>query len=225
MRARIVERLGQSGPTVSETVARLERDGLFVMPDGKHIEFTERGRELAADVMRRHRVSERLLQDVLGMPLPQVHAEACRWEHALSDDVAKRIYEHLGRPESDPFGNPIPLHGTADADPAAVSESGLIALSEVPLTDGEPQAVQVARFAEVLQFDAEQIELFESVGMLPGADIILRGMVADELLVDIDARQGVGKLAKMFPVSESKNLACRFLWLRKFSCMRRKLIN
>jgi len=85
MRARIAERLGQSGPTVSQTVARMERDGLLTVEGDRHLELTPRGREYAVQVMRKHRIAECLLVDVLGMPLEEVHLEACRWEHVMSE--------------------------------------------------------------------------------------------------------------------------------------------
>ena len=90
LRARIVERLGQSGPTVSQTVARMERDGLLVVSDDRHLELTDTGRARAIAVMRKHRLAERLLVDVIGLRWDLVHAEACRWEHVISDEVEQR---------------------------------------------------------------------------------------------------------------------------------------
>ena len=89
MRARIAERLGQSGPTVSQTVARMERDGLLVVRDDRQVDLTDAGRELATRVMRRHRVAECMLVDILGMDPADVHAEACRWEHVMSDEIGR----------------------------------------------------------------------------------------------------------------------------------------
>ena len=111
MRARITERLAQSGPTVSETVARMERDGLVVVSGDRHLELTVAGREAATRVMRKHRIAECMLVEVIGMPWEDVHAEACRWEHVMSDAVERRMLEILGNPTVSPFGNPIPgLH-------------------------------------------------------------------------------------------------------------------
>ena len=84
MRARLVERLGVSAPTVSETVARLEREGFLALDDRRVVRLTERGRQSATGVMRRHRLAERLLVDVLQVPWHQVHEEAHRLEHAIS---------------------------------------------------------------------------------------------------------------------------------------------
>ena len=87
LRARIAERLDQSGPTVSQTVSRMERDGLLHVAGDRHLELTDKGRALAIAVMRKHRLAERLLVDVIGLPWEEVHAEACRWEHVMSEDV------------------------------------------------------------------------------------------------------------------------------------------
>ncbi len=87
LRARIAERLGHSGPTVSQTVARMERDGLVVVSGDRHLELTELGQAKATRVMRKHRLAERLLTDVIGLEWSYVHEEACRWEHVMSEQV------------------------------------------------------------------------------------------------------------------------------------------
>ena len=108
LRARIAERLEQSGPTVSQTVSRMERDGLLHVAGDRHLELTDKGRALAVSVMRKHRLAERLLVDVIGLPWEEVHAEACRWEHVMSEDVERRLVQVLDNPTTSPFGNPIP---------------------------------------------------------------------------------------------------------------------
>src|SRR5262249_54706399 len=117
-RARIAERLRQSGPTVSQTVARMERGGLVVLEGDRHLALTghgmEHGRELAIALMRKHRVAEMMLVNVIGLPYEEAHEEACRWEHVMSEAVEKRVYELLGRPTRSPYGNPIP--GLAELD-------------------------------------------------------------------------------------------------------------
>ena len=85
LRARIAERLHQSGPTVSQTVARMERDGLLTVEGDRHLALTELGRTHAVAVMRKHRLAELLLVNVIGMPYEEAHDEACRWEHVMSD--------------------------------------------------------------------------------------------------------------------------------------------
>ena len=95
LRARIAERLDQSGPTVSQTVARMERDGLIIVEHDRSLSLTPHGRELATSVMRKHRLAERLLTDVLGLDLSKVHAEACRWEHVMSEEVERKLIDVL----------------------------------------------------------------------------------------------------------------------------------
>ncbi|WP_448071004.1 metal-dependent transcriptional regulator [Georgenia yuyongxinii] len=108
LRARIAERLGHSGPTVSQTVARMERDGLLVLTGNRQLRLTDEGRGRATKVMRKHRLAERLLTDVVGLDWPFVHEEACRWEHVMSERVERRLVALLGHPRVDPYGNPIP---------------------------------------------------------------------------------------------------------------------
>src|SRR6204780_3698385 len=124
LRARIAERLSQSGPTVSQTVARMERDGLL------HVAGD---RMLAMRVMRKHRLAECLLVSVIQMPWEEVHVEACRWEHVISESVARRLYELLGHPERCPHGNPIPgLAELAAAGALAPPEPEPSWLAELP---------------------------------------------------------------------------------------------
>src|SRR5262249_34011945 len=108
LRARIAERLSQSGPTVSETVARMERDGLLRVEDGRKLALTETGRMLSTRVMRKHRLAECLLVSVIGLPWEEVHIEACRWEHVISDSVERRLAVLLNYPVRCPHGNVIP---------------------------------------------------------------------------------------------------------------------
>ncbi len=124
LRARIAERLEQSGPTVSQTVARMERDGLVHVAGDRHLELTPEGRGKAVSVMRKHRLAELLLVNVIGMPYEEAHEEACRWEHVMSEAVEAKVYELLGRPTRSPYGNPIPgLSGLNDNETSA-AQSG-----------------------------------------------------------------------------------------------------
>src|SRR3954467_7196421 len=131
LRARIAERLHQSGPTVSQTVARMERDGLVTVEGDRHLVLTEEGRVTAGAVMRKHRLAELLLVNVIGLPYEEAHDEACRWEHVMSDSVEKKVYALLNKPTRSPYGNPIPgldaLGETAapSADAAAKPERNL----------------------------------------------------------------------------------------------------
>lgn len=177
LRARIVERLGQSGPTVSETVSRMERSGLVSMGRGREIDFTEEGRHYAIRVMRRHRLVERLLQDVIKLDWPHLHDEACRWEHVVSDDVAERIDALLGHPEADPFGNPIPAAGESAIH--NVREAGLKSVMEV-----EPGGEYVIeRLAESVQLDLDILSMFSDEGLVPGVKITVDVIGSDSAIV------------------------------------------
>src|SRR5271166_7209860 len=108
LRARIAERLTQSGPTVSQTVARMERDGLLHVAGDRQLSLSDVGRTLATRVMRKHRLAECLLVGVIELPWEEVHIEACRWEHVISESVERRLFELLGYPVRCPHGNVIP---------------------------------------------------------------------------------------------------------------------
>lgn len=170
LRARIAERLGQSGPTVSQTVARMERDGLLTVSGDRHLELTLRGREYATQVMRKHRIAECLLVEVLGLPLEEVHTEACRWEHVMSESVERRILEMLGSPTESPFGNPIPgldalVPGLASAAPSP-SWMPLDAAAGV-----DTLRVTVRRIGEPAQVEADTVALLRRAGVVPGATV------------------------------------------------------
>ena len=128
LRARISERLGHSGPTVSQTVGRMERDGLVVVTEDRSLELTDLGRQKAIDVMRKHRLAERLLSDVIGLDWAYVHDEACRWEHVMSEQVERRLVELLDHPTESPYGNPIPGLDQLGDVPALTFESGVVGL-------------------------------------------------------------------------------------------------
>ena len=113
LRARIAERLGQTGPTVSQTVARMERDGLLTVEGDRHLQLTDQGRVLATRVMRKHRLAECLLVDVIGLDWEDVHPEACRWEHVMSEEVERRLLELLAPPDHLALRQPDPGAGGA----------------------------------------------------------------------------------------------------------------
>lgn len=174
LRARIAERLSQSGPTVSQTVARMERDGLVVVSGDRHLELTAFGRATATRVMRRHRLAECLLVDVLKLPWEDVHAEACRWEHVMSEMVERRLLEVLGHPTVSPYGNPIP--GLDELEPDTAHEE-VDASRLIPLPDAvepTPRRVIVRRIAEPLQDDAAAIATLRRIGAVPGAVVMIR---------------------------------------------------
>ncbi len=176
LRARIAERLHQSGPTVSQTVGRMERDGLLTIEGDRHLELTDEGRRLATRVMRKHRLAERLLTDVIGLDWEHVHAEACRWEHVMSETVERRLLEILDHPTVSPYGNPIP--GLAELGEGALQEEFLDGVEPVgAVADGTDQQVVVCRIAEPIQTEELMVAL-RRVGAQPGQVVtVTRGAV------------------------------------------------
>ncbi|ROO91287.1 DtxR family iron (metal) dependent repressor [Actinocorallia herbida] len=170
LRARIAERLSQSGPTVSQTVARMERDGLLRVEGDRHLVLTESGRELAVRVMRKHRLAECLLVNVIGLPWEDVHAEACRWEHVMSEQVEARLVALLDNPTACPHGNPIPgleeLGGRA-----AASAEPVTAMTTAATRDG--QAAVIRRIGEQVQADHDQMLKLKQIGIQPGREVTL----------------------------------------------------
>lgn len=175
LRARIAERLHQSGPTVSQTVARMERDGLLRVENDRHLVMTDEGRRLATHVMRKHRLAERLLVDVIGLPWEDVHIEACRWEHVISEAVEERLVGLLNAPSVCPHGNPIP----------GLDELGLEGYAPEPFTDDSivpmidaasntETTVTVRRISEQLQPDADIMLTLRKSGVRPGQEVVLR---------------------------------------------------
>ena len=206
MRARIAERLGQSGPTVSQTVGRMQRDGLLVVSDDRHLEFTPAGHAAAVRVMRKHRLAECLLVQILGLAWEEAHAEACRWEHVISETVEQRIVELLDHPTASPYGNPIP--GLGELLPGAPSPESPHEES-VPLARAagiEPSQVMVLRIAEPIQDDPQAMAALRRVGGMPGATLtvqatatgvaIASGEQAAELPFSIAAHVIVHRAAK-----------------------------
>lgn len=175
LRARIAERLEQSGPTVSETVARMERDGLLHVGTDRTISLTESGERLATRVMRKHRLAECMLVEIIGIPWEDVHPEACRWEHVMSDAVEQRVHALLGHPVTSPFGNPIPgldeLDGTAVPDMSA----NVVPLSSIEVAEGAAANVTVRRIDEPLQNDAPVLAGLARAGVRPGAVVNVTG--------------------------------------------------
>ena len=172
LRARIAERLRQSGPTVSQTVARMERDGLITVEGDRHLELTIEGRKQATSVMRKHRLAECLLVDVIGMEWEEVHIEACRWEHVMSDSVERRIAALLGAPTSCPHGNPIPGLDELGTLPAPEYGIGRLMTLEQAMADGSGTAV-VRRISEQIQPDAGVMRDLRSAGVQPGRTVRL----------------------------------------------------
>jgi DtxR family transcriptional regulator, iron-dependent repressor len=168
IQARIAERLGRSAPSVSEMLDRLIEDG-YVTREGRRLSLTESGRALAEKVVRKHRLAERLLVDVIGLEWHKVHREAGRWEHVISDDVEARLVELLGDPATCPHGNPIP--GSHSAAPAAVTR---------PLADvGVGERVRLLRISEEVELNLGSLTLLDDGGFIPGAVALVGGRDTD----------------------------------------------
>lgn len=165
LRARIVERLGHSGPTVSQTISRMERDGLVWVRSDRRLELSPKGREIAVSVMRKHRLAERLLVDVIGMDWASAHEEACRWEHVMSEAVEDRLLTLLDEPTRDPYGNRIPGDAAGQDDEVSL---------EIAARDRDTHRGVLVRIGEVLQAEPEYLEAFAAAGVVPGADVSFR---------------------------------------------------
>ncbi|MET3720864.1 MULTISPECIES: metal-dependent transcriptional regulator [unclassified Arthrobacter] len=192
LRARIAERLRHSGPTVSQTIGRMERDGLVVVSGDRHLELTGTGRKRATEVMRKHRLAERLLADVIGLDWAYVHEEACRWEHVMSERVERRIYELLDHPTESPYGNPIPGLAALGGKPS-VPEDGVINLVAAMLAYGPTSNVTVSRLAEPIQVEPELLVQLDEGGIRPGASVLLE-RVGEYISVRVPGIEGALEL-------------------------------
>ena len=179
MRARIVERLGVSAPSVSETVKRLEREGYVTLDGDRVLHLTGPGRAYATSMLRRHRLAEVLLVDILKVPWPQVHEEACRLEHAISDNLEQHLVALLGDPGVCPHGSPIP--GSAN-----VVETGpLQRLSSVPAGS----SCVVRRIDEHLQTLVVRMEELELARLLPGQEVLVGAAEDGQVHLTVDGVQ------------------------------------
>jgi DtxR family transcriptional regulator, iron-dependent repressor len=192
IRARLVERLGLSAAAVSEQVNRLVEQGYAELGDDRTLRLTESGRALAISIVRRHRLAERLLLDVIGLEWEKVHREADRWEHAISADVEAKLVELLGDPATCPHGNPIPgARHRGDPVPSVV------------LTQAVPGKVRVARISEKVEMDDDALALLAGAHLIPGSDAEVVRAGPDGVVVETDAgeRTVPAELAKLMYVS------------------------
>ncbi|MFJ1703506.1 metal-dependent transcriptional regulator [Kitasatospora sp. NPDC088346] len=183
MRARIAERLEQSGPTVSQTVGRMERDGLLQVAGDRHLELTAEGRRLAVRVMRKHRIAECLLVDVIGLEWEQVHEEACRWEHVMSETVERKVLAMLGHPTQSPYGNPIPgLDELGDTKAEGEGFDAALTTLEALAVGEHGTTVVVRRIGEPIQTDGELMLTLRRAGVRPGAVVQVTAGLAGVLV-------------------------------------------
>ncbi len=185
LRARISERLGHSGPTVSQTVGRMERDGLVIVTGDRHLELTPAGRTKATHVMRKHRLAERLLADVIGLEWEFVHVEACRWEHVMSEQVERKLLTILDHPTESPYGNPIPGLAELGESPTKPFLTGVTNLVEL-LSGGRTGAKAIIRrLAEPIQVDPELLQQLKMSGVMPGKTATF-SQTGSYVLVEVD---------------------------------------
>jgi len=169
IQARLVERLGHSAQSVSEMVHRLQAEG-YLEQRGRGVVLTAAGRRRAESVVRKHRLAERFLVEVVGLPWHRAHVEAGRWEHVISDEVEARFVEILGNPSTCPHGNPIPgaPRTTDDQHPLAEAEPG--------------EHVRLARITEQVEIDLEALEFLSEHGFVPGVGAQVRAKAPDGTL-------------------------------------------
>lgn len=160
IQARVADWLGVSRASVSEMMKRMQTEGLVTIGDG--IRLTEEGRHLAEVIVRRHRLAERFLSEVLQLPWDKVHAEAEVWETTISDDVEKAMWAVMDDPKTCPHGNPIPGAGykPPKMKPIAAMDPG--------------EELRLERISEELELDAEMMGYLDRSGLRPGAQVELR---------------------------------------------------
>jgi DtxR family Mn-dependent transcriptional regulator len=184
IQARIAERLDVSRPAVSEMIRKLEAEGL-VATDGGKISLTAAGRRLAERVVRRHRLAERFITDILGLSWAVAHQEAGRWEHVMSTEVEEAMDVVLGSPTTCPHGNPIP--GSRYAEPDTTPLAGI----------GVGSTFVVNRIPEELEFTPGLLDFLEDAMVTPGtAGTVTASSPDGTTTVEIDGRTvGIGAFA------------------------------
>ncbi len=174
IQARLAERLEHTAASVSEMIHRLRDEG-FISISGRTISLTGDGRGRAESVVRKHRLAERLLTDIIGLPWSSSHLEACRWEHVISDQVEERLVELLGQPTTCPHGNPIP--GTTQV----AGKQRALSTCDVGTT------ARLTRVTERIEIDTEALEYLDAANLRPGADATITARAPDgTLTIEVD---------------------------------------
>ena len=183
IQARIAERLEVSRPAVSEMIKRMEKEGL-VTSDAEGISLTADGRDLASSVVRRHRLAERFLTDVLGLTWTEAHHEAGKWEHVISPSVEDALNRLLGSPTTCPHGNPIPGSSYREPDTRHLAD---VAVGE---------SFTVNRIPEELEFADGLLQFLEDSSLMPGEMGRVRSADEETITVEIAGRRvDVGSFA------------------------------
>lgn len=170
IRARLAERLGHAAPSVTEMVRRLVEAG-YVVAAGRKLSMTDAGRSRAESVVRKHRLAERLLTDVIGLEWHKIHREAGRWEHVISDDVEARLIEILDNPGTCPHGNPIP------GGPKDLRQ--LTPLNEVHVGS----TVRLERVSETIEMEYDSLAYLDEHGFRPGSEAKVKKVGPDGSVV------------------------------------------
>lgn len=177
--ARLAERFQVSAPTVTEMLKRLVRDGYVEMDNKRHVTLTEEGNQAAEAVLRRHRLTERFLVDMLGMQWHEVHEEACRLEHFISGAVESRVMTSLNQPTTCPHGNPIP--GAVPNARTYLKDNHAVRLSSV--NDGT--RVRILCVSEVVEDEEALILYMHEKGLTPGTQLVMQSHLNDISAEDI----------------------------------------
>lgn len=173
--ARLAERLGVRPPTVHATLGRMVRDGWVTLDERKRIHLSPRGRGAAEAIIRRHRLAERFLTDILGMEWSRAHEEAGRLEHAISGEVGERLSRFLGDPPTCPHGNPIPGNWRGPGEPT-------YRLSEM----GEGTEIIVRRITEDAEQDPKVLRFLQQSGLGPGERWTIARVLPEQGLLSLE---------------------------------------
>ncbi len=165
--ARLAEKFRVAPPTVTEMLKRLTRDGYIEMDNKRHVTLTEAGNQAAEAVLRRHRLTERFLVDMLGMQWHQVHEEACRLEHFISGAVEERVITSLHNPTTCPHGNPIP--GSVPDARNYLKDHHAVRLSTVPVGT----KATIFCISEVVEDEEGLILYLHEKGLTPGTQLLI----------------------------------------------------
>jgi DtxR family Mn-dependent transcriptional regulator len=139
----------------------MERDGLLIVEDDRRLSFTDEGRLTAVEVMRKHRLAELMLLEIVGLSWEKVHEEACRWEHVMSEEVERKLLERLNNPTHSPFGMPIP-------GLELLGLPGVESVSCLSITEAGEGSFQLCRIGEPVQIDPSFLSQMANLGLKPG---------------------------------------------------------
>ncbi len=178
-RARIAERLNISAPSVTEHIHRMEKLGLVKVSDNNSVSLTPSGKKQATSVVRRHRLAERLLVDVIGLEWGKAHKEADRWEHVISDEVEEKLVALLDNPETCPHGNPIPNADGSQKESTKRSFKNAVALTDA----SETQQWTIRRIGERIEMDDEALDFVASNELVPGTEISISNKTPNDVVI------------------------------------------